>query len=123
MTRKLLGTAKLLSVFFMCLTLLMAVGCSLEQSPQAPQATSSSSQPTAQSSTALPSSAPGAPSGGPQSTVPIQVGMSSQQVLEIMGKPNRIEQEGQYTEWKYYTPQGKWELYLQNDKVAFIKRH
>lgn len=61
---------------------------------------------------------------GPENYGQVKVGMSSQEVVDLMGKASKIEQEGQATEWEYYLPQGgKFELRLQNDKVISTRRH
>lgn len=53
----------------------------------------------------------------------VTVGMTSKQVIALMGKASKIEQEGQTTEWEYRLAQGgKFELRLQNDKVISISR-
>lgn len=79
--------------------------------------------------------APAAPSPQPapvpapsQSTVQenisqVQIGMSSQQVLELLGNPTKMKQKHQEVEWEYYTPQGKYEVEFQMDKVVKIERH
>lgn len=134
MTREFTGIVKILSVLFICFTLLTPVGCSREQPPQPAQTTSSSLssssvQPAPQAAaappatTGPPASAPSTSSVGPQNIGQIQVGMSSQQVLDILGKPSRVKQEGGHTEWEYYSPQGKCEVKLQNDRVVFVERH
>ncbi len=66
---------------------------------------------------------PATPSVGPQNIGQIQVGMTSQQVLQILGNPSRVKQESQHTEWEDYGLQGKCEVKLQNDKVVRVERH
>lgn len=88
-------------------------------STPAPAAAPTMSPPAAQSTS--PATVPTTPS--PQNANQVQVGMTSQQVLQIMGNPSRIKQEGQMVEWEYYTAQGKFEVRLQNDAVAYISRH
>ncbi|MCE5336622.1 MAG: outer membrane protein assembly factor BamE [Desulfobacteraceae bacterium] len=125
------------SIIIVCLV--CATGCSRDQSSstQQPAASSQASAPApapAQAPPAAPMQAPApAPAPmpqqamtaapvGPQSVNQIQVGMTSQQVLQIMGSPARVEQERGMVEWKYYFPQGgKFEVYLQNDKVVSMK--
>ena len=53
----------------------------------------------------------------------IKPGMTSAQVAQIMGNPTQVKQEGLYTEWKYYTSNGKFEVKFQNDQVAFVESH
>jgi outer membrane protein assembly factor BamE (lipoprotein component of BamABCDE complex) len=123
MTREFIGMVKILSVLFICFTLLMPVGCSQEQPSQPGQTTSSSTSSSSAEPAKQATTAPQPSSVGPQNIAQIQVGMSSQQVLDILGKPGRVKQEGQHTEWEYYHPQGKCELKLQNDRVVSVKRH
>lgn len=68
-----------------------------------------------------PLATPAAPGGAPQNIGQIQVGMSSQQVMQIMGNPGKIKQEGQMVEWKYYTQSGKYEVKFMNDRVTGIE--
>jgi len=63
------------------------------------------------------------PAAVPQNMGQIQMGMTGDQVRQMMGNPTQIKQEGAYVEWKYYTPSGKLEIKFQNDRVAFIERH
>ncbi len=53
----------------------------------------------------------------------VQIGMTSQQVLELLGNPTKMKQKHQEVEWEYYTPQGKFEIEFQMDKVVKIERH
>lgn len=53
----------------------------------------------------------------------VQVGMTSQEVMQILGNPSRVKQERQFVEWEYYTAQGKFEVKFQGDRVAYISRH
>jgi len=96
--------------------------------PQAPAATSTQTQPLTpvpETQPATPGTPPATPPAvaAPQNPAQVQVGMTSQEVLRIMGNPTRVKQEGQFIEWEYYTAQGKFEVKLQGDKVAYIKRH
>jgi hypothetical protein len=50
------------------------------------------------------------------------MGMASTQVQQIMGAPAQTKQKGAITEWKYYTPQGKVEVQIQNNQVVGIER-
>jgi outer membrane protein assembly factor BamE (lipoprotein component of BamABCDE complex) len=51
----------------------------------------------------------------------IHMGMTSQEVIAILGQPGRTEPENGGTELEYYTSQGKFEVKLQNDKVVSFK--
>lgn len=86
--------------------------------------------PSGTAATDKPSSAPAvagaqtsSAKAGPENYSQVKVGMTSKEVLDLMGKASKIEQEGQTTEWEYYLPQGgKFELHLQNDKVISTSR-
>ena len=108
---------------------LMVLGCSREQAPAPPAAPAPTAAP-APAAAPAPSVAPPAgtvqpsPTGTPsQDPNQIQVGMTGEQVQQIMGAPGQIQQKGAMIEWKYYTPQGKVEFKFQNNKVVFIERH
>jgi len=100
--------------------------------PQAP-APATEAQPVAPvaparpPATALPSQPPAgaapATMGGQQDFNQVRVGMTSQEVMDILGNPSRVKQERQYVEWEYYTSQGKFEVKFQGDRVAYISRH
>lgn len=64
-----------------------------------------------------------APYTVPQGQGQVQVGMTGDQVRQMMGSPSKIKQEGNYVEWKYYTASGKVEVKFQNDRVVFVERH
>jgi hypothetical protein len=53
----------------------------------------------------------------------VQMGMTSQEVLQLLGSPTKSKQKHQETEWEYYTPQGKFEIEFQMDKVVKIEKH
>jgi len=105
---------------------LMVIGCQQQASPPvsppsapAPSATA----PSQPSTTPQAGTAQTAPAGTPsQDPNQIQVGMTGEQVQQIMGAPGQSKQEGGITEWKYLTPQGKVEVKLQNNKVTFVER-
>jgi outer membrane protein assembly factor BamE (lipoprotein component of BamABCDE complex) len=65
----------------------------------------------------------------PQQNIPpgnisrVQVGMTSEQVRQLLGNPAKWKQEGMETEWKYYTSQGKLEVKFQNDRVIRLETH
>ncbi len=114
------------------LALVFVVSCSREQqsqqssvSPAAVPAPATSASPgqSAQPTAVAPQQAVPA-TAGPQNFSQIQVGMSSQQVVQLLGNPSRAKQEYQTTEWEYYMPQGgKVEVHLQNDKVVSMRQH
>lgn len=104
------------------------------QAQPSPSSSSPSQQPTRASTLPPPAGSneatapviPGAaalPTASPQNFNQVQVGMTSQEVLRILGNPSRIKQERQYLEWEYYTSQGKFEVKFQGDRVAYISRH
>ena len=101
---------------------LMVLGCSREQAPapaQAPPPASTVQTPAPAGTVQTP-----APAGtASQNSNQIQVGMTGEQVQQIMGAPGQIKQKGAIIEWKYYGPQGKVEVKLQNNKVTFVERH
>ncbi len=101
---------------------LMVIGCSREQAP--PPAAAPPAATTPQPAATPPAgTAQTAPAGTPaQDPNQIQVGMTGEQVQQIMGAPGKVKQEGGMTEWEYYTPQGKVEVKLQNNKVSFVER-
>ena len=107
---------------------LVVLGCQSPppaQTPPPPASTAQTPPPAATVPTPAPAgTAQTAPAGTPsQDPNQIQVGMTGEQVQQIMGAPGQIKQKGAMVEWKYYTPQGKVEVKLQNNKVAFIERH
>lgn len=53
----------------------------------------------------------------------VQMGMTSQEVLQLLGNPTKSKQKHQETEWEYYTPEGKFEIEFQMDKVVKMERH
>jgi outer membrane protein assembly factor BamE (lipoprotein component of BamABCDE complex) len=66
---------------------------------------------------------PPAPMVTAQNAAQIQLGMTSEQVRQLMGNPTMAKPEGQFVEWKYYTPQGKFEVKFQNDRVISFSSH
>jgi hypothetical protein len=129
MKKSFVQTVGIAALLVVCVSLAIGIGWSHEQPQQPAQTTASSTIPPAAQpapptavSPPVPStvSTPATPSVGPQNIGQIQVGMTSQQVLKILGNPRRIKQEAQYTEWEYYGPQGKCEVKLQNDKVVRV---
>lgn len=119
-------TSGIIGLMLMIISLVV-LGCQSPPPAQTPAPPASSSQSPAPAGTA-PTPAPTATTPAPQAGTPsqdpnqIQVGMTGEQVQQIMGAPGQIEQKGAMVEWKYYTPQGKVEVKLQNNKVAFVER-
>lgn len=142
MGRKLNGVWIVFCILALTVSLAVGLGCSREQPSQpatssapatvaqpvqpapAPPVTPSGPTTAAPAAPATPATSPSAVApAGPPSAAQITVGMTSDQVLQILGNPAKVEQEGQYTEWKYYTPQGKIEVYFsQNNRVAYVKQ-
>jgi hypothetical protein len=53
----------------------------------------------------------------------VQVGMTPEQVQQIMGPPEQFYQTG-FIEWKYFsTPIGKVDIRFQNNKVVLIEEY
>jgi len=152
MAKRFSNTAVFFSLFVMFIALVTTFGCGQDQTPSSqqqtpaatapapvatappapvapaapPAASPQSAIPSAPSPTAMPAQSvapPAATAPGPQNSAQVQMGMTSQQVLQLMGNPGKIEQEKGMIEWKYYTPQGKFEIYFQNDRVARISTH
>ena len=59
----------------------------------------------------------------PENISRVQVGMTSDQVRQLLGNPAKWKQERMETEWKYYTSQGKLEVKFQNDRVIRLETH
>jgi len=97
------------SLSLLCATVL---GCGRDQAPPPPPA-----QTAAPAATAQPAPAPG-PSQGQAA---IQIGMTGEQVQQILGAPAQVKQEGSELEWKYYTTQGKFEIKLFNNRVTRVE--
>ncbi|MHC1745283.1 MAG: outer membrane protein assembly factor BamE [Syntrophobacteraceae bacterium] len=53
----------------------------------------------------------------------VHMGMSSQQVLQLLGSPTKVKPKGQYVEWEYWTGGRKFEIKLQADQVVAIENH
>lgn len=135
------------------LVVLMAVGllagCDRSEPPPAQTSSPAATQPPAQPQTAVPvqSAPPAQAPMQPQQAMPspavtqptpapaqtqgagqqdfgqVQMGMTSQQVQQLLGSPTKIKQKHQEVEWEYYTSQGKFEIEFQMDKVVKIERH
>ena len=101
---------------------LMVIGCSREQAPP-PAAAPPAAVAPQPSATPAPGTAQTAPAGTPaQDPNQLQMGMAATQVQQIMGAPAQTKQKGAITEWKYFTPQGKVEVQIQNNQVVGIER-
>jgi hypothetical protein len=138
-------TAKSFGLLLVVVAFGLGAGCGQDQgaTPQrqstapatqssTPQPTTTTPQPAAPSTASAPAQSPQTPAtsyapstsqGDPQNFAQVQVGMTSQQVQQVMGNPARTEQERGQVEWKYYTQQGKFEIYFQNDRVVSTKWH
>jgi hypothetical protein len=53
----------------------------------------------------------------------VRMGMTSDEVSQIMGSPNETKTRRGRVEWEYHTPQGKYEIKFQNDRVVEIERY
>lgn len=122
-----------LVVLAICVTLLPGLiglqGCSNEPPQPQPQATppamvAPQTQAPPQMATPQPQPAPAtATSLIPANIAQLRMGMTSQQVLQILGNPSKVKPKDQYVEWEYWTPQGKFELKLQADQLVAIERN
>jgi hypothetical protein len=63
------------------------------------------------------------PSPSPGGFAQVQMGMSSQQVLQLLGNPSKVKPKGQYVEWEYWSGGRKFEIKLQADQVVAIENH
>jgi outer membrane protein assembly factor BamE (lipoprotein component of BamABCDE complex) len=111
-------------VAVLLVVLVLGPACSREQAPPPPP-------PQQSAAPAVPAPAPGttAPAAtGTQPAAPagnisqIQMGMTVDQVKQIMGNPAEMKQKGAQMEYKYYTPQ-KVEVKFQNNQVVGIETH
>jgi hypothetical protein len=150
MAKKFIEAAGTIGLLCIILLLGSGLGCSRSDAPQSQQtSTPAASAPVAQAPapvqappapvTSMPASpAPPAappytapsqppamqpPVAGPQNFTQIQLGMTSAQVRQLMGEPGRVKQKDNKVEWEYYSPQGKYEVELVNDRVAKIETH
>jgi hypothetical protein len=122
------GTVGLL---VLSLSLILSPGCSQEQVPppvQAPPAAvapqpGAAPAPGTPQSGAAPAAQPAAGGAVMQNVSQIQVGMTQEQIQQLMGAPGQTKQKGQVSEWKYYTPQGKVEIKFQNNQVIAVEKH
>lgn len=112
----------------------VGMGCSQQdQSSAPPQQT----MPTAPAQPAPMPPSTTAPAPAPQTVAPqtqapmvmaqnfsqVQLGMTSEQVRQLLGNPTEVEPEGMQVEWKYVTPQGKYQVKFQNDRVVGFKMY
>lgn len=107
-------SSRVFGIFGVSLSILAAlvVGCGKEQAPPAQTA------PPAGTAQTAPATMP------TQNVAQIQIGMTSEQVQQIMGAPGQTKQEGLQLEWKYFTPQGgKVEIKMLDNRVTAIERH
>lgn len=108
----------------------------MPQQPAAPQMAAPQPQPApAAAPASAPTASPAQPQMAPAPTVApsaspapgafsqVTVGMSSQQVLQLLGNPSRVKPKGQYVEWEYWSGGRKFELKLQADQVVAIENH
>lgn len=151
MTKRIDNSIRFFSLFVILIAFVAIVGCGQDKTPSSQQQAPASTAPVATTPAPAPAPVAAPPAAAPQSVAPsttpspattspgvattaapapgvqnsaqVQVGMTSQQVLQLMGNPGRTKQEGAMLEWEYYTPQGKFEVYFQNDKVARISTH
>ena len=113
-------TVRLIFVLSIILSVTATIACNREQ-PSSSNQTPASTTPSPTASAPAPATPAPSVAPAPQTAGQVQVGMTTEQVRQLLGNPAKIEHEGQMVEWKYYTPQGKLEIYFQADKVAFVK--
>ncbi len=112
---------RVIRVLTVLVVILGAMGsCSRNEPPPPPQA--------GPPGTVMPQVAPiqpVAPAPGPAlgAYAHVHLGMSSQQVLRLLGNPTKVKPKGQYVEWEYWTDGTKFEIKLQADQVVAIERH
>jgi hypothetical protein len=71
----------------------------------------------------MPASMGTAPATPSQDPSQVLVGMTPEQVYQIMGSPGQLYQKG-FIEWKYSsTPQGKVDIRFQNNKVILVEKY
>lgn len=101
-------------------------------SPQSVQPTPPPQQAAPAPAVAPPVAAPAPPPPPPpaayqgtaaQNFSKVQMGMTSQEVLQLLGNPTKSKQKHQEAEWEYYTPEGKFEIEFAMDKVVKIEKH
>jgi len=136
MARNLVRLVGILGVLVMTFSICFLNGCSREQAPPPiqtppPAAVAPAPAPVAPQPGAAP--APGAPQApgaqapaagaAAQNIGQVQMGMTSEQVQQLLGAPGQTKQKNQMLEWQYFTPQGKIEVKFQNNQVVAIERH
>ena len=121
----------MIGMLVLALSLILSLGCSREQAPPPVQAPPAAGVPqpgvtpapgTPQSG-AAPAAQPAAGGAATQNVAQIQVGMTQEQIQQLMGAPGQTKQKGQVLEWKYFTPQGKVEVKFQNNQVIAVEKH
>jgi hypothetical protein len=126
MKRKLLRKSTCIFLSLALISLAVS-GCQKKEAPPPPAPAQTAVPPAPASQAApqsMPAQAPAAPAGAPvQNTGQIQIGMTGEQVQQIMGAPSKIENEGSVVEWKYYSQAGKIEVKLQNNKVIAVEKY
>ncbi|MEW6185803.1 MAG: outer membrane protein assembly factor BamE [Thermodesulfobacteriota bacterium] len=102
-------------------------GCSREQAAppaSAPPAPTAGTQPPAGATPPATGSVQPATAPNPLQTInQVQMGMTSEQVQQIMGAPSQTKQKGTKLEWEYFSPQGKVEIEFLNNQVSSIEKH
>ncbi len=146
MAKKFIETVGAIGLFCIILIVVSGLGCSREEAPPSqqeksapasqqppPPAAKAPASPQQQPATPVPQAqppavqapapAPAAPqaAAGPHNYKQIQMGMTSAQVRQLMGMPDKIKEEKEKIQWEYETPQGEFEVELVGDKVASIK--
>ncbi len=145
MEKKIVRTSEILFIMLMIISLLV-LGCNRQSPPPVqtpPPAGSSQTPPTVGTNqTTIPggsaqmpaqtgSTQMPAPAGTvttPQAGTPsrdtsqILVGMTPEQIQQIMGPPEQLYQQG-FIEWKYTTPEGKFDVRFKDNKVILVEKY
>ncbi len=115
-----------LGVSVLMVALILGTSCSREQAPPPPpQQSTAPAAPAPAAPGAQPAApaAPGAQPAAPAANISqVQMGMTVDQVKQIMGNPAEMKMKGTITEYKYYTPQ-KVEVKFQNNQVVGVETH
>jgi hypothetical protein len=124
-------------VLIVAILTLTVLGCSQQAYPPAQTAAPAGSgqTPAPLTSAQMPAPAGSAQMPAPAGTAPttqgltptkdfnqVLVGMTPEQVQQIMGSPEQLYQKG-FIEWKYTTPAGKVDVRFQNNKVILVEKY
>jgi hypothetical protein len=137
MSKRVAKIVKVIGSLALVIPFVVGIGCSQQEQPSAPpqQTTPTAPVQPAPAPPVTTAPQPGMPAPqpmAPQTQAPmmtaqnfsqVQLGMSSEQVRQLLGNPTAVEPEGSYVEWKYLTPQGRYQVKFQNDRVVGFKMY